>query len=274
MGFVLISSIACKKLSRFLPKEFRKGYKKFLLFSTSLKYSINLVPLGRKTLHLRENFDKLKKLEVQVTGKKENNCMKSFQEVVDFHRHLCLDIAMGYRIAQAAMREMANEVSNMKQVVAMVENETCAIDAIQEFTGCTMGKRNLILTGVGKPVYILMNTKTRNAVRIYCHFWETFDPDGSFSKRRRHAASSLATKEEAEAFQKELKSKIDEIMTSPEDSLFSTKKITMDPPPKSGKYQAEACQNCGEYTHVGRFQIFEGKKICKDCTDSLTVKPT
>ncbi len=198
--------------------------------------------------------------------------MKSLDEVVEFHKHLCLDIVMGYRIAQAAMREMANEVSNMKQVVAIVENETCAVDAIQEYTGCTMGKRNLILSGVGKPVYILMNTKTQNAVRIYCHYWSTFDSDGEFSKRRRHAASSLATKEEAESFQKELKAKIDEILNAPENALFSIKKITMEPPPKSGKYKAEACESCGEHTHIERFQIVDGKKFCKSCANALAVK--
>ena len=198
--------------------------------------------------------------------------MKSFEEVVDFHRHLCLDIAMGFRIAQAAMREMGNEVSNMKQVVAIVDNETCAVDAIQEFTGCTMGKRNLILTGVGKPVYTLMNTKTRNAVRIYCHFWETFDPDGEFSKRRRHSVSSLATKEEAESFQKELKGKIDEILNASEDKLFSLKRVSMEPPPKSGKYQSEPCTACGEHTHIGRLQLVDGKKMCKSCAESSLVK--
>jgi formylmethanofuran dehydrogenase subunit E len=125
---------------------------------------------------------------------------------------------------------------------------------------------------VGKPVYILMNTRTRNAVRIYCHYWATFDQNGDFSKRRRHATSSLATKEEHDAFQQELKNKINEILNAPEESLFSFKKITMEPPPKSGKYQAEACTGCGEHTHSGRLRLVDGKKFCQTCAEAMSTR--
>jgi len=32
-----------------------------------------------------------------------------FDAVVEFHGHLCLDIALGYRVAKAAMRALACE---------------------------------------------------------------------------------------------------------------------------------------------------------------------
>jgi formylmethanofuran dehydrogenase subunit E len=199
---------------------------------------------------------------------------KSFEDVVDFHRHLCLDIAMGYRIAKTAMREMGTEAKNLKDVVAIVENETCAVDAIQEFTGCTLGKRNLIMAGTGKPVYILLNTKTGNAVRIYCKYWETFDQDGSFGKRRKQATSPQATAEEQQAFQRELNSKIKEILRAPEETIFSIKRVTLPAPPKVGKYKAEPCSRCGEHTHIGRFVEQNGQKICKDCQEELSSKTT
>ena len=195
---------------------------------------------------------------------------KSFEDVVEFHRHMCLDIAMGYRIAKAAMREMGAEARNLKDVVAIVENETCAVDAIQEFTGCTLGKRNLILTGTGKPVYILLNTKTGNAIRVYCKYWESFDQDGSFNKRRKQATSPQATPEEQQAFQRELNTKIKEILRSPEEAIFTIKRVTLPAPPKVGKYKAEPCARCGEHTHVGRLIELDGQRICKDCQEELS----
>lgn len=197
---------------------------------------------------------------------------KTFEDVVEFHRHLCLDIAMGYRIAKTAMREMGAEVKNLKDVVAVVENETCAVDAIQEFTGCTLGKRNLIMTGTGKPVYILMNTKTQNGVRIYCKYWETFDPDGSFNKRRKQATAPGAPPEDQQAFQRELNTKIKEILRAPEETIFTIKRVSLPPPPKVGKYKAEPCGRCGEHTHVGRFFDQDGQKLCKDCHEELSAK--
>ena len=190
---------------------------------------------------------------------------KSFDDVVDFHRHLCLDIAMGYRVGKALTREMGKELRNMKDVFAIVENETCAVDAIQEFTGCTLGKRNLILAGTGKPGYILQNTKSGVAVRIYCKYWETFDADGSFGKRRKQASSPEATTEEQQLFQRELNSKIKEILRAPEDTLFTIQRVTLPAPPKSGKYKAEACAGCGEHTNIERLTLVGGRKLCRAC---------
>ena len=190
---------------------------------------------------------------------------KTFDDVVDFHRHLCLDIAMGYRIGKALVREMGKELRNMKDVFAVVENETCAVDAIQEFTGCTLGKRNLILAGTGKPVYILHNAKSGQAVRVYCKYWETFDQDGSFGKRRKQASSPEATPEEQQVFQRELNSKIKEILRASEDILFTIQRVTLPAPPKVGKYKAEPCGQCGEHTNVERLAMVGGKKLCRAC---------
>lgn len=195
---------------------------------------------------------------------------KSFDDVVDFHRHLCLDIAMGYRIAKALMREMGDQIRDMKNLVAVVENETCAVDAIQEYTGCTLGKRNLVLTGTGKPVYILQNQKTGEGVRIYCKFWEVFDADGSFHQRRKKAASPNATLQEQQAFQRELNAKIKEILRAPEAQLFTIRRINQPPPPKVGKYQAEPCSRCGEHTHTGRLIEQNGQRLCRECQAVLT----
>jgi formylmethanofuran dehydrogenase subunit E len=121
---------------------------------------------------------------------------------------------------------------------------------IQEFTGCTLGKRNLILAGTGKSAYILQNAKSGVSVRIYCKYWETFDTDGSFGKRRKHASSPDATPEEQQLFQRELNSKIKE-SCGHRRTLFTIGSYTP-APPKVGKYKAEPCGGCGEHTGVER----------------------
>lgn len=190
-----------------------------------------------------------------------------FKGVVDFHRHLCLDIAIGYRAAKTLMRQMGDQMKNMKELVALVGNETCALDAIQEVTGCTFGKRNLYLTHVGKPVYILQNTKTGKGVRAYCTYWDTFDHH-ELRKLRKEASSPEATPEQKEAFQKLTDDKIAEILSAPESALFSVTDVTLPAPPKSGKYDAEACGRCGEQTNIALLAEKEGKKLCKECFES------
>ncbi len=188
----------------------------------------------------------------------------SFKDVVNFHRHLCLDIAVGYRAAKILVREMGDELKNMKEVVALVGNETCALDAIQEVTGCTFGKRNITLSHIGKPAYILQNTKTGNSVRVYCRYWETFDHT-PFRTLRKAVKRADATQEQKETLQKLTEEKIEEILAAPESDLFTIKHITLPPPQKSGKYPAAPCDECGEHVNEALLTVENGKTRCKEC---------
>lgn len=193
-----------------------------------------------------------------------------FKDVVDFHQHLCLDIAIGYRAGKALVREMGDELKNMKEVVAHVGNETCAVDAIQEVTGCTFGKRNIYLDHIGKPVYILHNTKTGNAVRAYCTYWETFDHT-ELRTLRKAAKAADASEAEKAALLKKTEETIETVLAAPESELFSITRIKLPAPPKSGKYLAEACADCGEQADVALLREVGGKKICTECASKESV---
>ncbi len=187
-----------------------------------------------------------------------------FKNVVDFHQHLCLDIAIGYRAGKALVREMGDELKNMKEVVAHVGNETCAVDAIQEITGCTFGKRNIYLDHIGKPVYILQNTKTGNAVRAYCTYWETFDHTELRTLRKAAKAADASDAQKA-ALLKKTEETIETVLAAPESELFSITRIKLPAPPKSGKYAAEACESCHEQVDVALLTANNGKRLCTEC---------
>lgn len=193
-----------------------------------------------------------------------------FKDVVDFHQHLCLDIAIGYRAAKALVREMGDRMENMKEVVAYVGNETCALDAIQEVTGCTFGKRNLYLSHTGKAVYTLQNTSTGEGVRAYCTYWEHFD-HAPFRSLRKAAKQKDATPEVKDRLRKMTEETIDQILSAPESELFAIRRVTLPKPPKTGKYDAEPCGQCGEYVDVGRLKAVSGEQWCQECLVSNPV---
>lgn len=194
---------------------------------------------------------------------------KVFQDAVDFHRHLCLDIAVGYRAAKILVREMGGELKNMKEVVALVGNETCALDAIQEITGCTFGKRNLILTQIGKPVYILQNTKTGNSVRAYCHYWDTFDHT-EFRALRKAVKQPGATEAEKKTLEKMTKDTIDAILAAPDSALFKVTRLVLPSPKIAGKYPAAPCEGCGEHVNEALLSEEAGQKLCTECLGTKT----
>jgi len=55
-------------------------------------------------------------------------------------------------VAKAALREFGAGRPQDEELVAVVENDSCAADAIQFITGCTFGKGNLIFHDFGKHV--------------------------------------------------------------------------------------------------------------------------
>jgi len=73
----------------------------------------------------------------------------SFAAVVRFHGHLCPGLAIGYRMTRAALAALGAGRAEDEDLVAVVENDACGVDAVQYLSGCTFGKGNLIFRDVG-----------------------------------------------------------------------------------------------------------------------------
>lgn len=187
-----------------------------------------------------------------------------FKDVVDFHGCYCLDIAMGYRVSKALVREMGDHMKNMKEVFGYVSAPTCAMDAIQKITGCTLGKRNLILDETGKSAFTLQNTVSGKAVRAYVHYWDDHDHT-ELRQKRKDANGPDATAEKRAAFQTLLDTKVNEILAAPEAELFSLKNVKLPVPPKSSKYISIPCVACGEHAKEELMIVKQGAKICMEC---------
>ena len=89
-----------------------------------------------------------------------------FADVVLFHGHACPGLAFGFRVTQFALRELEIERSGDEELVAIVENNSCAVDAIQVMAGCTFGKGNLIFRDYGKQVYTFIRRADSVGVRL------------------------------------------------------------------------------------------------------------
>src|SRR5210317_567836 len=89
-----------------------------------------------------------------------------FQEVVKFHGHACPGLAFGFRVTKLALRELGIDRSSDEELVAVVENNSCAVDAIQAMAGCTFGKGNLIFKDHGKQVYTFIKRSSGESVRV------------------------------------------------------------------------------------------------------------
>lgn len=188
-----------------------------------------------------------------------------FDALVAFHGCYCLDIALGYRVVKALQREMGEDMRNLKQVVAYTGAPTCAVDAVQQLAGCTLGKRNLYYTNTGKSTFVFHNTVTAKAVRAYCHYWDDFDHEALRRCRKEAADPGTGTPEKKQALQALLEREVDKILGLPEDELFTLSRVTLPVPPRFSKYRSEPCAACGEYAKHDLLVERAGRKLCAEC---------
>jgi formylmethanofuran dehydrogenase subunit E len=102
--------------------------------------------------------------------------MKTYDDVVAFHGHSCPGLALGYRVSQRVLKEFKGRAED-EELVAVVENNSCAVDAVQVITGCTFGKGNLVFKDYGKQVYTFVKRPFGKGLRISVHWQKPSESD-------------------------------------------------------------------------------------------------
>ncbi len=191
----------------------------------------------------------------------------SFSDAVQFHGHTCPGLALGYRAALIALEELRSDPSHDEELVAVVENDACGIDALQVVTGCTAGKGNLIFLDYGKHVYTLINRRKGKAVRVATKpSFSTASLDPAFGDLRSKVMSGNATAEELEEFEKHRDAVCQAILTVPYPELFSVRRVDMQVPATATIYKSVPCDCCGEMVSEHRAITVSGNTLCIPCS--------
>jgi len=189
--------------------------------------------------------------------------MKTLDNVVEFHGHICPGLVLGYRVSILALKEFGERAED-EELVAIVENNSCAVDAVQVLTGCTFGKGNLIFKDYGKQVYTFIKRPSGEGLRISVK-WE----------------SPEETEEEKEMWEKYMKGdrsdkvlkavhdrksrKVEAIMRAEDEELFTITKGKMELPEEAEIYPSIRCSLCGEKVMKPRAKVKDGKILCIPC---------
>lgn len=189
--------------------------------------------------------------------------MKRFDDVVDFHGHSCPGLALGYRVSQRALKELKKRAED-EEIVAVVENNSCAVDAVQMMTGCTFGKGNLIFRDYGKQVYTFVRRPSGKSIRISV-IWErpaeTKEEKGCwdlYSKGDR-------TKKVLDFVHSRKAARTRQILEAADDELFA---ITMGKtvlPPEAQIYESVRCAVCNEKVAEPKTRSLDGSRLCVPC---------
>jgi formylmethanofuran dehydrogenase subunit E len=168
------------------------------------------------------------------------------KQVIAFHGHYCPGLAIGYRAAQIAMRELGAERSEDEELVAICDTDACGVDAIQYLTGCTLGKGNLIVRDWGKQVFTLGRRTDGKMVRVALRH-------GAFDQ------VAAETPEEAR------RNRIDHLHSQPEAKMFDVHWVEREIPGNAQIFKSVRCVTCGEDVMEPRARVRDGEPICPEC---------
>ncbi len=181
---------------------------------------------------------------------------------VEFHGHMCPGLAYGFRAAKVAMREF--QVRSLdEEIVAVVENDSCAVDAIQTLVGCTFGKGNLVFRDMGKQVYTFFSRGTGKGLRIAVEFRDDETPEESgVWQRFREGDRSADTLERVNRLRE---SKIRKILGAREEAILKVSAPETGLPAKARIYPSVRCSRCGEKVMEPRTRLHDGAVFCIPC---------
>lgn len=196
---------------------------------------------------------------------------KDFKKIAEFHGHVCPGLAYGYRVAKVALRELGEKARD-EEIVSIVENDSCAVDAIQVLIGSTFGKGNLIFKDYGKQVYTFISRKTGKGLRISVDFkgYQETEKDKAIWNRFLSGDRSQKTIKEVRRIKDK---KIETILKSPEKDLLTIRNVKIKPPEEAKIYTAIRCEECGEKVMEPRAKIKEGKIVCLPCFENPPSTP-
>jgi len=166
------------------------------------------------------------------------------EKVVEFHGHLCPGLALGYRVAKLGLRLLDAPRAKGEELIAIVENDSCAVDAIQFLMGCTFGKGNLYFKDYGKHGYTFARRSDGKAVRI---------------SLKEDVFSRIGDREE----------RIRKFLSLGEEELLEARDVRVELPKEAEIHGSVVCGSCHEIVMETRVRMRDGKAYCIPCYESL-----
>ncbi len=180
---------------------------------------------------------------------------------VKIHGHLCPGQVLGVRMSMLGLSLIGIDDpkgKDRKNLIAYVEIDRCATDAIQSVTGCSPGKRSLKLLDYGKMAATFVNLKEDKAVRLLAK-------DESKNKAKNYFPE----------IEDKYKCQLEAYKVMPDEELFEWKEVKVDIPEEDmpGRpIRRVKCEKCGEHVQDNRELNVEGKLMCKACAGEAYYK--
>lgn len=190
------------------------------------------------------------------------------KRAADFHGHLCPDLVIGYRACQYALDRLIVELLYCSELRVIVENTTSAVDAVQQFTGCTLGNRRLCLYDYGKHAYTFVYVPDRG-LRLVLQPTALPENPRLLELEARIQAGQADLLETAH-YQTLLDERIAWLLDAPADALFAAQHVPVEWPADPLTSALAPCADCGELIVGTHLVASNGRSLCRPCHERRT----
>jgi formylmethanofuran dehydrogenase subunit E len=180
-----------------------------------------------------------------LTAKEAIPYPEDLQKLIAFHGHLCPGLLIGYRATLLGLKRLKVKAAQDEELISVVENKSCSVDAVQFLASSTFGKGNLFYRPYGKQVFTFARRPSGEAVRVALRAEADEGlPAERAARRRKFAARLLSAKDK---------------------DLFKVRRLTIALPSPAQVFPSLPCQACGEPVMETAARMVQGKLLCQPC---------
>jgi len=183
---------------------------------------------------------------------------KDLEAAIAFHGHFCPGLLIGYRAAKIGLTRLGARRSEDEELIAIVENNSCAADAVQVLTGVTFGKGNLFFRDHGKQVFTFALRPSGKAGT---------GERGRAGTGERGRAVRVSLKADAFASGSSREERTERLLSASNDELFAIEEKTIDLPAAAEIRKSVICGSCGEPVMDTRARQVKGRVLCIPCAE-------
>ena len=182
-----------------------------------------------------------------------------------FHGYICPGLVYGYLVAKEAMKLMNLERATDEEIVAICDNDSCAVDALQVLLGTSTGKGNLIIGDFGKNAYTVLSRSGRKSYRFVRKVRYEYQGEKKTTFDRLDAAIAKGTASEGDRRHMKLL-KVKDLLGRYFNEIFTTTEVPFDEPLYAPLERSEPCAMCGEMTMASKMVGVNDGRVCIPCS--------
>lgn len=193
----------------------------------------------------------------------------SLKRVVDFHGHVCPELALGSKFCEFVQNLLAENILEGSGFSVLAENTTSALDAIQVLLGVTIGNQRLMVMDYGKHNYTLYSRHQDRGwtLRLIAL---SFADEETFHKLEEKIMTDKALFEDVVWFQQLIDARVRRILDTSPEELFAIETTRGKSQQQESTSLYLTCAICGEQVLANHCIESRNKMFCLPCFQKET----